>query len=1049
MSQKNLQDLNSSSTKETSSSSTVTNEIPTTVVSDNSNVTTPSKICNETNNVCFKDEKKNFKGFISDTPTLLIQSMFSIKRPNFTNENFSTPIFQTERLQATGIGSKDYSPMYYFQQTVPVGVYAVDYDKKSVDYTIPALTYRSVRQNYDFSISSSYPAPVLTDFGRQIWQLIQNDISTPGSIRSLLPIKTLRDQRSLATLLAQNTSQLSSVFDEAPVLRCLLMMSIFQRDNLRFSSYNVNTLFPNCVGKFEKSHWSSQPPAVFDVNRPVQIPQGADTSKIVAYSLYRYTSILATEVIDTFIDSNTVVIPVKQVYSGMNFLMPYIMSFTTTQWWAGCAVAKYYVYDLNGNQLDGSPYIHSVIEASLTHVPGNYSKIALIIIDSYDDIPLDFIIPVVGEQQIVLQNNQSNNNFADYVYSWMDRTQWTEIPDRTQPLTEALARMQETVALPGVIERVKTIASELSHTKPHTSFVWCGGNVKPELKVTVNQKDQTGPASQEIIDTTKPTVSASVANIAVQQKAKIGPWITETSEKEAWTDVPKNLSDDIAAFFYGKTVTKEQAQMINENIGMLKDQFKAILDKSLAGEKAYVIKTVPHVYTHALSFNRTDDATPFRFGDYKLDDIRSTPKTEKEYKDGVRTLLTLNGLLRITPCHLFPQSMFTNAIKTGNGFELSKFSSNYTQYNIANCTPVTRILIASGIWSTIPFSLQSLYKFMDVYTLENLQVSSVLAVLIEWLFSSLGINIFSINGCDGLQRCWPSIMKNILPVVSANFIVNTLPLQCFFDKPIAVLDNFNILEHYQKKFPGIVGFYDLKGGALPFWFVNAYIQKLSGNPLYIQSDPSFITEAALSKGKYAFRFTSDSLWSDPCLTTISVDYQADGYFLIRQSTLDNTLVPIVTSFDVYSHMDALRYCQAEFTPTSTFLPSSVSSETLIAVELDTIIYPGMVSTFNPCFLDVTAQGNPNIFALSKNSNRANCAYLLVSQLQFPDPFLDWLTRVAPELFDRLASGNPVGAISLLIKESAEPVADWVVNSAYPKVRGLINQLFRDDDTAAP
>lgn len=69
----------------------------------------------------------------------------------------------------------------------------------------------------------NYEPPNVTPFGQQIANILNADLATITSTRALVQVTRATDQQSLVTLMANAQQRVTDFYDEAPLVRFLLL----------------------------------------------------------------------------------------------------------------------------------------------------------------------------------------------------------------------------------------------------------------------------------------------------------------------------------------------------------------------------------------------------------------------------------------------------------------------------------------------------------------------------------------------------------------------------------------------------------------------------------------------------------------------------------------------------------------------------------------------------------------------------------------------------------------------------------------------------------
>lgn len=375
----------------------------------------------------------------------------------------------------------------------PLRMYGIQYDYPAggvaphawvagqVNYNAPDLAIKIVEVTR--TMRSEIINPQFSQLATVIKDYLNTSLtsSTMATAQALQPVRFQRDLQATAGLIAILPSDPLSYYEEAAMLRLSLLHLVFvTADHLNQTSSIVQQVFANCMpSQIPAVAWSALPPAgTANCNN---IPVAAGTVNMCAMPLDVYVQWTSgawenRNAAWTNINPNTVVVvPVQSQWSGQEWLIPYILSFTTTSWWNFSRTVTYaeIALRLTGVEVENAE-VRALVEACNVVVSGRYSHIVLVVVDrgaeSYGPngafwirSRLNISVPVFTGQQ----NGVNYNGFANNAYGWLGRDaghlDWAGNPATELP--RAWSYLCQTVSLPGMADRIWTMAAELGYTR--------------------------------------------------------------------------------------------------------------------------------------------------------------------------------------------------------------------------------------------------------------------------------------------------------------------------------------------------------------------------------------------------------------------------------------------------------------------------------------------------------------------------------------------------------------------------------------------------------
>ncbi|XP_034654752.1 uncharacterized protein LOC117892552 [Drosophila subobscura] len=278
-----------------------------------------------------------------------------------------------------------YSPVMWADPLIVTSI-TVDADEQTIDW-LPAIGV-----DVNNSVTMALPNLVLSALGVQLKAIVDADISQTGAIRAMIPIPGLKDQKSVATIMHIGDVESVPLLDEAAIVRLMLFQAATMDPSKQvYVSTAVNEISLNTYVKRESSELKWTPALTSSDN--LQIGTATETSTLYFRTIDEYAALIADGATDDIaiktkskavVDkSNVIFIPVKSSWRGQAWLLPYIMSFTTTTWWNHAIRVSVQYTPLGDQKTEGkSMKMDFMPKAATVYIPGNYARICLVVIDS-------------------------------------------------------------------------------------------------------------------------------------------------------------------------------------------------------------------------------------------------------------------------------------------------------------------------------------------------------------------------------------------------------------------------------------------------------------------------------------------------------------------------------------------------------------------------------------------------------------------------------------------------------------------------------------------
>lgn len=327
----------------------------------------------------------------------------------------------------------------------------------------------------------------LSTIGVEIEGMISTAVS-PTGLRALIPIPNAYDIGSLSTLasIVRNLS-LDVCTDESVFLRLLLLIESYQKPEW----YMRNTRIPygvNFDGSITMKHLATTKMDYIKASATSGVDPASRSVAVWAVSITRYAQMLSgkesPKLACTYMKNqekgpplkttdrtpdfgDCVIVPVTMGSSGTKKLIPYILAFTTTEWWN---FAMYLQIDMWSNAPAGNDYkftVNTRPKASSVLIQGKTRNILLVVTDAPASSTLRTKLMIGGTDGPVINYTESYNEFALLANNWLGRG--TEAGKETIRETDMLAAWRDlcmTLNIAGVKERALAIAPELCFTLP-------------------------------------------------------------------------------------------------------------------------------------------------------------------------------------------------------------------------------------------------------------------------------------------------------------------------------------------------------------------------------------------------------------------------------------------------------------------------------------------------------------------------------------------------------------------------------------------------------
>uniref|UniRef100_W8C1T8 Uncharacterized protein n=1 Tax=Ceratitis capitata TaxID=7213 RepID=W8C1T8_CERCA len=378
-------------------------------------------------------------------------------------------------------GFAKYSPVMWADPLLPYELIVMT--ESSSHNNVPAVEVDVCNKYADLS-----PALRLSPLGEQVKRIsgMVNDLHDlyifAPHIVGLVPLLTIMDSCDLWT---------TPSLDEAAIVRLLLLQTltidahqqVYVSSAINQFAINMNVKRTDC-----KLVWT---PAI-DTSEKLQIGVATSTSNLYFRTIDEYAALfsgLATDTVqirdktESEVDfSDIVFIPVKWAWRGQAWLVPYILSFTTTSWWNHAVTVDVTYSNAVAEKTAGTLMKARFLpRASTVYIPGHYKTICLIIVDSTQQSLQDAQnYPLCRG---IEATRQGNFDFAKQIYAYLGRRTDDYVRRmRVTDITQALNRMKEHMCTPMEFRKLHVKTSVLATSK--FNGYGCYPNPDPPPRVT-------------------------------------------------------------------------------------------------------------------------------------------------------------------------------------------------------------------------------------------------------------------------------------------------------------------------------------------------------------------------------------------------------------------------------------------------------------------------------------------------------------------------------------------------------------------------------------
>ncbi|UHK02997.1 MAG: hypothetical protein FuToV9_gp1 [Hangzhou totivirus 9] len=482
-----------------------------------------------------------------------------------------------------------YSPVMWADPLLPYK-YTIAADTDTVDWFV------AVGVDVNNSKIGTPSQLALSPLGLQIKAIVDADLSQTGAIRAMIPVPGLKDQKSIATLMHMTDLDYSPTYDEAAIVRLFLLQAATM--DAATQVYVSSTIYENALNVYVKRSncklvWT---PALATSDE-IAIGTAESTSTLYFRTIDEYVALITCTCRDEIklktkskkdvSLSDVVFIPVKSCWRGQSWLMPYILSFTTTVWWNHAMTVDVEYTNTGANKVDGTTMKMSFIpKSACAYIPGNYQYICLVIVDAMSQtFPQNQKYAVCKG---IAASRSGEFDFSKLVFSYLGRVVNEEVSSLNQyDIVQALNHMMEFISSRKDF-RIAQVKAAILGTSRFNGF-----GAYPTDSLPPNAKDETtvrenigGPAQFNNKDVIKignyvlPDLVSMTKNTRLERMKAILGWRTDPLGYMTYgqIDIKKDATHTPAAWKYKRGCLQYQLTESTSNMRILRATGVFLLD---------------------------------------------------------------------------------------------------------------------------------------------------------------------------------------------------------------------------------------------------------------------------------------------------------------------------------------------------------------------------------------------------------------------------------------------------------------------------------------
>lgn len=366
-----------------------------------------------------------------------------------------------------------YSALRLFGFRLPAadGVAAVDSHKVWIPTPLATI---------DNSQHRCYDTPTPTPFGQQLATMLNADLANTTTARAFVQVTRVTDQQSLVALISLAQQRPADFYDEAPLVRCLLLWQCYamSADYQAIHERAASEVMLNCRTPHIDSFWTAH---ASDESGQLKPGRADGVSQIGITTITEFQVMQSGDLNGhPGIPDPDVIVPVRQEWSGQDWLIPYIISFTTTGWWNHSVSAEAQTISVANGVPINAWRMRFMPQACLPVVEGGYERILLVCVNKTGENrnTQQFVIPGPNGS-LDLEYGVANTAFALHVYQWLGihEDEQAGVVNMSDEMSAAWAHLIDTIAVEGVVTKAIATVAEMTRTRWNGSLVKTGLNI--------------------------------------------------------------------------------------------------------------------------------------------------------------------------------------------------------------------------------------------------------------------------------------------------------------------------------------------------------------------------------------------------------------------------------------------------------------------------------------------------------------------------------------------------------------------------------------------
>nr|QRW42127.1 MAG: capsid protein [Aedes aegypti totivirus]QRW42131.1 MAG: capsid protein [Aedes aegypti totivirus] len=313
--------------------------------------------------------------------------------------------------------------------------------------------------------------PELSDRGAKLWSnAVLTPVDASMQIRNLIPTGGSVNLSAMTQLVSKYHGDLHTLArDEAPLLRMLLMFLTFLPAGA--PGYASNTIKMLRLGAYQGKCTKTLHP--YDqrgvLDNTIQIPANCAECDVRIVPLSTYVNALCAKPnnndrLTGFNILEAEVVAIESHNLEQNWFMAFLIAHTSTIWW-NCAATEEYDFSSDPKSTSESKskfVIKTMTRASCVYVPGEWKKIAIVVVDQDYSMSTRFSVPHLGD---AIKFETKIADFTKKVFTYLGLTENGMAPD-PHTMLMAVREMCKRTALSGDMGTVLSMVQELAFAVP-------------------------------------------------------------------------------------------------------------------------------------------------------------------------------------------------------------------------------------------------------------------------------------------------------------------------------------------------------------------------------------------------------------------------------------------------------------------------------------------------------------------------------------------------------------------------------------------------------